>query len=146
LNDASWLQIESYAAKARAGTQDSRSKFQVWALLACSSVHLRLTSDSASAFEQTKPNSAGDQMAHPDFVNCFLLARFLHFALGLDLAQHLEHLFVMAHQALFINGMGMGAPFPNFQNFEFPMFLQHASLFFRPFLIVARGLVLKPND
>ena len=29
-------------------------------LLACSSVHLRLTSDSASAFEQTKPNSAGE--------------------------------------------------------------------------------------
>jgi len=29
-------------------------------------------------------------MAHPDFVNCFLLARFLHFALGLDLAQILS--------------------------------------------------------
>jgi hypothetical protein len=40
---------------------------------------------------------AGDEMAHADFVDRFLLARFLGFA------QHFEHLFVLAHQALFVN-------------------------------------------
>ena len=43
-------------------------------------------------------------MAHADFVDRFLLARFLRFALGLDFAQHFEHLLVLAHQALFVDG------------------------------------------
>ena len=46
---------------------------------------------------------AGDEMAHADFVDRFLLARFLRFALGLDFAEHLERLFVLAHQALFVD-------------------------------------------
>ena len=78
-------------------------------MLACSSVHLRLTIVSASALEQTNPNFgrmkllARDEMAHADFVDRVLLAGFLGFALGLDFAQHLERLLVLAHQALFID-------------------------------------------
>ena len=47
---------------------------------------------------------AGDEMAHADFVDGVLLTRFLRFALGLDFVQHFEHLFVLAHQSLFIDG------------------------------------------
>jgi hypothetical protein len=46
----------------------------------------------------------GDEMAHADFVDRFLLTRFLRFALGLDFTQHLKRLFVLAHQALFVDG------------------------------------------
>ena len=47
---------------------------------------------------------AGDEMAHADFLDRFLLTRFLGFVLGLDVAQHLERLLVLPHQALFVDG------------------------------------------
>jgi hypothetical protein len=48
---------------------------------------------------------AGDEMAHADFVDRFLLTRFLRFALGLDFTEYLERLFVLAHQTLFVHGL-----------------------------------------
>ena len=42
-------------------------------------------------------------MAHADFVDRFSLAGFLRFALGLQLAQCLEHLVVLTHHPLFID-------------------------------------------
>ena len=56
MNDASQLRLRDYAAKARAGRHDLWPKFQLWALLACSSVHLRFRIAPASAFEPTERN------------------------------------------------------------------------------------------
>jgi hypothetical protein len=42
-------------------------------------------------------------VAHGDFVDLFFFPRFLLFALSLSVAEHLQDLFVLAHEALLID-------------------------------------------